>query len=587
MTVHSTRRILAALLLCNVSIAAPVASATLEVTVVDARNGQPLGGAFVMVGPGKGIPFTGNTAVTPPTGTVLFQNLALIGPQTVTAGGEGFAFTSVIESAEGSIRLPLTREIADSTVYGPSARVQGAVTGIRTVDNDGNLDIAVVLPALSVDQILGSGGTTWKIPPDTLEIPGYGPIVLPGNIFIPLQRELFVLDIEKPLYKLDFPAQTVQTLHSISARIPLSLILDPPEDLGVLLQIAQVRELGVERDRAVLNGATIHFASDLDDRRNVTVTIEGAPSGTTFTAASLASIPVAGGEGVLGYDIRYALVDTTDSFELASWVPAVDIPDAQNFVGGGYADSSIYRAFSAGRIDRTPFSPPATRVIRDMYDPPVLTRQRAVFNWNDVHDPGVEPPATWIAHTIRLSAITPGDSTVQEHLLWRIIAEAGAHSFSLPSLPGEAPGPPAGLIDPASTPDADRLVWDAFAGNPQGTIDEILVTPFRGVTHFSTRSLTLDLRPADILEPIEEASLGIEPNPFTREVRIRLGEAGAAGRRIEVFDPTGRRIRSIGLASGQSGAVWDGRDDMGRSAPPGIYLVRAGTGESGKLLKLR
>ena len=72
--------------------------------------------------------------------------------------------------------------------------------------------------------------------------------------------------------------------------------------------------------------------------------------------------------------------------------------------------------------------------------------------------------------------------------------------------------------------------------------------------------------------PSVMARLSLAPNPARGAQRITL--AGSAGPvRIEVVDVAGRTVRRA-LAAGGAG-VWDGRDDAGRAALPGVYLVRA------------
>jgi flagellar hook assembly protein FlgD len=54
--------------------------------------------------------------------------------------------------------------------------------------------------------------------------------------------------------------------------------------------------------------------------------------------------------------------------------------------------------------------------------------------------------------------------------------------------------------------------------------------------------------------------------------------AVSAAARIEVVDAAGRRIAVATPATGAAGAGewwWNGRDERGRRAPPGTYLVRA------------
>lgn len=70
------------------------------------------------------------------------------------------------------------------------------------------------------------------------------------------------------------------------------------------------------------------------------------------------------------------------------------------------------------------------------------------------------------------------------------------------------------------------------------------------------------------------------PSPATGSVLVRCSlPAGAAGA-LELFDAGGRRVRSIGLASGLPGERSlriDLLDAGGRSLPPGLYLLRLRT----------
>lgn len=69
-----------------------------------------------------------------------------------------------------------------------------------------------------------------------------------------------------------------------------------------------------------------------------------------------------------------------------------------------------------------------------------------------------------------------------------------------------------------------------------------------------------------------------QPNPFRSSVEIRLLRDVPSPATVAVFDVTGRRVRDLGMATAESGVVsfrWDGRDDLGRALPAGIYWARA------------
>jgi flagellar hook assembly protein FlgD len=60
------------------------------------------------------------------------------------------------------------------------------------------------------------------------------------------------------------------------------------------------------------------------------------------------------------------------------------------------------------------------------------------------------------------------------------------------------------------------------------------------------------------------------------ELRVFLPHAGRLG--IDVFDPTGRAVRSLAAGEygiGQHSFAWDGRSKAGRPVASGVYLVRA------------
>lgn len=67
------------------------------------------------------------------------------------------------------------------------------------------------------------------------------------------------------------------------------------------------------------------------------------------------------------------------------------------------------------------------------------------------------------------------------------------------------------------------------------------------------------------------------PNPFATSTTLRF-LAPAGGRvRLAVLDPGGRRVATLLDADAPAGfhdVRWDGRDDAGRPAAPGVYLVR-------------
>lgn len=63
-------------------------------------------------------------------------------------------------------------------------------------------------------------------------------------------------------------------------------------------------------------------------------------------------------------------------------------------------------------------------------------------------------------------------------------------------------------------------------------------------------------------------ALAAGPNPFAGSLAVRAPAAG----RLAVLDAAGRVLRAFDVGAGET--RWDGRDDAGRTAPPGLYFVR-------------
>ena len=575
--------------------AGSIASAeSIVVVVVDALDRSPIEGAFVMVGPGKDVPFPGNVRYTGPSGTAAFTHPLLQGPQTVTAGADSFAFTAVYEAAVQEVVLPLYRAFADTTLGGTAVRITGRVDGISNIDNDGFFDVGIVLPAVGIDQVLGTGRLPFHIPIELVEFPIVGQIEFPGNVVMPRQTEFFLLTFEKRNFLLDLPGQTTQQVYSLHARIPTDYIIDPPED-GNIFNAATMREVGIRRNVLIEEGLDLRIDSNMGLVRTLRVTVEEAPNGSMVTATSAASILGPEGEElVVGYDIKQELADQHDLLELASRNPGGDLADAQNFVVGAYGDSSAYLEYATIRVNRTPFNLPATRVLRNFYDPPDVSQDHVRFSWGPVHDPGTEPEPTWALSMIRLAPIDPADSTVVQQLLWSVIVPAEKQGYALPSLPAGAPGPPGGLIDVDLTPEADRLVLDVNVANPSGSLAEVLVTPTRDVTHLSRRSVTLLVDPASVPPDAGVVRAGVaraRPNPSSGPVTLTFGSSRPEpGEAVAILDVTGRLIRRLSPAVEGEDLVWDGADERGLPVAPGIYLLVTGEGtgrKAGKIHRIR
>jgi hypothetical protein len=77
-------------------------------------------------------------------------------------------------------------------------------------------------------------------------------------------------------------------------------------------------------------------------------------------------------------------------------------------------------------------------------------------------------------------------------------------------------------------------------------------------------------------------ALSVAPNPFNPRATIAFSLPEPANVRLEVYDAAGRKVRTLlaeQRAAGDQSMHWDGRDDAGRPAASGSYLVRLQAGQ--------
>ena len=75
--------------------------------------------------------------------------------------------------------------------------------------------------------------------------------------------------------------------------------------------------------------------------------------------------------------------------------------------------------------------------------------------------------------------------------------------------------------------------------------------------------------------PTSAELTGIAPNPFNAVTRLTFELPGAGLTRLEIFDVSGRHVRTLlheTLPAGSHTLVWNGRDDSGQMAGSGIYF---------------
>ncbi len=94
------------------------------------------------------------------------------------------------------------------------------------------------------------------------------------------------------------------------------------------------------------------------------------------------------------------------------------------------------------------------------------------------------------------------------------------------------------------------------------------------------------------IKPRAATQLTSAPNPFQSTTELRFELATTNPYEISLFDAAGKRVtgfRGIGRA-GANAVRWNGRDDQGRNASPGVYyyrLVSGGKSENQKVVLLK
>ena len=589
-----------ALLLAALGPRAAAADALL-VRTLDPATGLPVAGAFVLVGPQEGVPFPGNTGLTAANGTVLFSHPALAGPQLVTAGTGDRAYVSITEAPLAEVTLYLPLRAVPDTLPAPVARVTGRGLGIATQSNDSRFDMGFVLPALDASALVGSlllggGALPFAVPPDTANFPTpIGPTPVPGIMTMPAQTEFVFITFQKPVYKIDLPDQTTQSLFCLSGRIAITDILQiSGSDIFTALNAFTMREVGIERDLSISNGAVVDVDVDLNLSNNLTLTFGNVPPASKISAASTARILVPGGERYVLYDGKSGLIDQTSTLTLSSMNPAGDLADAVNAVVATHGDNATSPEFLSGIVKRDGFTVPANIAMASFMLYPQVTQNGETFTFTDATNPGVSPSPTWAQGSFSLSAV-PGGSGVATTTHWIVYAPAPDLGFTLPALPA---GAPAALPDTAATPEADRLRLSLAVNNQTGDAQTVLENPFGDATHFATR--TIDVQPATTAIAGGPAAASATaprlgrayPDPFNPRVHLPVTATRDAPVSVVIYSTGGRAVRRLTAAASAGETtilVWDGRDERGQPLASGVYIARLAevAGAEEKLVLLR
>ena len=570
---------IAVLLLAALCIATPAGAEILTVSAIDGQTGEPIEGAFVLVGPRSGEPFANNYGFTGPGGTLSFDDPALSGPQTVTVAAEGYGHTTLYQAAANEVSLPLFPPTIDPTMGGTITHVEGDISGISTTNNDGYLDAALVLPAVSPSEFILGDQATFSFGTEMVEFPMIGEVELPENSYLPSQTEYYIFTFSKSPWRLDVAGDRPTTFSSVSGRISIDDLI-----AGADLDDIEIRELGVERDVMVSGPMNLSIASDLTLSNAITAEFVGVPAGSDLLAASGGLIGAGPDERIVGYGVREGRIAEGTTYTLAGCDPAGDMSDAVSVVVGAYADSSAALEFASGIMQRDGFALPHTEVLDSWFLVPELIQDGRTLQWSDPSQPGVNPSPTWTRSVLGLRPIDPENNSVPTTALWRLYAPAGPGLLELPTLPPLAPGPLGGLPDPEGTPEADQLYWELSIADAEQEPQAVLGAFLTGATHWSMRWTTMDLPVAGVIEPASHLSpaftLRAHPVPTRGQITLSWGRGSTGSPAepqgtgwLEILDVDGRLLlrRAVDLSGGSY--RWDGRV---RSHPlsAGFYWAR-------------
>jgi hypothetical protein len=147
-------------------------------------------------------------------------------------------------------------------------------------------------------------------------------------------------------------------------------------------------------------------------------------------------------------------------------------------------------------------------------------------------------------------------------------------------------------IDPARLTSSDIPVnWNDLV------LLTLVVTSLEGRVTSTGYFLSVDDQAPVGVEPVGGAGFELlpnRPNPFRGATTIAFTLAAEGPVRLAVYDVRGRMVRRLvegeHLIGGAHQRVWDGVDDAGRPAAPGVYYVRLDAAQAGatrKMLLLR
>lgn len=193
-----------------------------EFLLIIDENDQPVANANILLGFEAGNPFNGNVITTDAGGKASIPadwKAAL--PLTVQA--PGYVTTTIPVAQPGNHTVQITRQEGQQEI-----EVKGTTRGYGRLIQDGKVDFALVIPALSREQMLAFDVSAMISPHvDPIEIIGKR-INLPSNIALPQQTESYIFPIEfnKPDYRVYVRQPGAYKMTAIHGQFPLQRVVN-------------------------------------------------------------------------------------------------------------------------------------------------------------------------------------------------------------------------------------------------------------------------------------------------------------------------------------------------------------------------
>jgi len=148
----------------------------------------------------------------------------------------------------------------------------------------------------------------------------------------------------------------------------------------------------------------------------------------------------------------------------------------------------------------------------------------------------------------------------------------GCNSLTTPSFnAGPNAGQPWMRMTLTLAPVTDEFPWAGSANIPGGSF-------IGGETEDYPLTVAAAVLAVDDAPGPSVLALGaVRPNPMREAAELRFSLALDGSAALDVFDLSGRRVRSVAsgvFSAGSHVARWDGRDDRGSVAPSGFYFAR-------------